>query len=895
MKTVSVLLCVIMVVLSIPFTAPVTAKAEGANLKTTLTDYAGQGGLSYTSTRLMSFDNGFGISRSSMSAYPTYDQTDKKQGAAAMSVTSSSDNSSFVALMTTVGAFNINITNTYAQNLKMWVYVNDPDLIACDHDSVHETPQEDSFTLLITLAYNTSSSFYRVQHTMHGAGWQEIDINFATDNVSENIRQDINWNLRYMNITCDALSGAQLKFDDLRLITYSTTAAKPAAPNNGRWISTCDFDQLDGGIISEWYGSSFDTEDKTQGSSSLRQEGYKIHEDYRITLSGMTTKAYYETDVLCFDFYIDDILKLSPSTSFRVGQSEAGTEHAYYSFDFSLFNAFANDMTGMVSGWNSIKIPLKATKLNVDTTFFGEGYTDLIIRKITIHNPGNEYTTVDNPYVLKIDNIYLTDKSNIDGIIFEENKIKDIYLHSGDEVFALANKDTYAVGTSSHKVVSHVAGIYTYEKRFAQPISLTQGDIIDLFAYVDGIPYLKGIFVEFSSSGTYNKNCARYNVSAGGLLDGKWKKLSFVCPGPTLPTTVPISENGYTCVLASSQTDDMYPDWENINYMRIGVSTTGACEVSFNGLNFNKSRDMFTYAGETLIGNAIENTEDYKVGEASYGNELTYETSVSATKVFADPMALEEGDTFGLWFYTSDASRTNDLCFDFSSSGKDVNVARFTYSSIDPLSILQKTIVDGWNYLEFVVPAKNELTTGVTVYNNGYKLLLRDTSEDAAALDWSNITYMRLFSVGKNTATAEDPVYVAFNGLTLLKKENFLNDSENVTVTGATGEWSTEQTATENSASYIATSTASGNIVITKQFIRPESMQYGEYIGTWVYIDNVSNLSRLHLQFNTIKGFNGNSVKYSYGTSDVNAVGNTFKDGWNYIKLFVPSVANDVV
>lgn len=420
-KIIAVLLSVVILVLSISVGGVVTASATGANQKTTLTDLAGNGGLSYTSTRLMDMDSTTGLDTSAMSSAARIDRTDKKQGKGAVSVNVPSAKSNAVLLQTKVGVFDFTVTDPYAQNIKMWVYVSDCDAIACDHDAVYDTPQEDSFTLNICFGNSTSGYNYSLQHTMHGSGWQEIDINFATDNVVEKTRKNINWNFRFLQIRCKTVSGVTVKFDDIRLIQYSTTYQIPECENNGRWISTCDYNALDGGIITEWYGSSFDLDEKSQGTSSLRIDGYPIHVDFRVTFSGMSTQMYYDRDVFCMDMYIDDIKNMSTTFEARIGQNEAGSsDYAYYAFSFGLMNRYANGGEGLKSGWNKLQMPFNKMIPKVCEDYYGEGYRDMIIYKITFFNPATAYTGADAPYTFRYDNLYVTDKSNLDLSFAEE-------------------------------------------------------------------------------------------------------------------------------------------------------------------------------------------------------------------------------------------------------------------------------------------------------------------------------------------------------------------------------------------------------------------------------------------------------------------------------------------
>ena len=77
-----------------------------------------------------------------MSATPRTDRWDRKQGRGSLSVTAGAAANQFVLFQTNVGAFNFTVTEPYAQNIKMWVYVSDCDAIACDHDAVYDCEAE---------------------------------------------------------------------------------------------------------------------------------------------------------------------------------------------------------------------------------------------------------------------------------------------------------------------------------------------------------------------------------------------------------------------------------------------------------------------------------------------------------------------------------------------------------------------------------------------------------------------------------------------------------------------------------------------------------------------------------------------------------------------------------
>lgn len=307
------------------------------------------------------------------------------------------------------GSLDFAITDKFKQTVKMWVYVNDIDLLVCDHDSVYENPQDGSGTLYIN--FKTAGGVAHTwQHTFYGSGWHEIELSFFCHNVSYDNLDKIDYsNINGLYIWCSAKAGLELRFDDMRLVTYSNPNYKePEAPYGGRWVSTLDYDSLDGANLTEWYGSSFDLEDKTQGSSSLAITGHKENVDHRVCIGVRDVPVNYLEDSLCFDLYLSDLKLVGTHWEMRF---EHNAQAAHYAADFSAILSKAYDENGkptaLKAGWNHIRIPLRNTKVNI-----GEAYTEkfadknLVLTQMVFYVQGTGESDKEN-YVIKYDNMYV--------------------------------------------------------------------------------------------------------------------------------------------------------------------------------------------------------------------------------------------------------------------------------------------------------------------------------------------------------------------------------------------------------------------------------------------------------------------------------------------------------
>ena len=398
------------IILCLSCFAAVAAQATHDENKSSLEDYSGQGYLKHNTESIFSFDD-------ETKMYSNYfgmaDTSDKMEGSASYSVSFSSAQNQAVAFSTTERAFNLSITDKLTQTVKMWVYVNDVNLIACDHDSVYDTPQANCGTLWIEFAKDSGKTHkYVIQHTFQGSGWHLMEISFNTDNVTYETRQKMDLtDMQWMRVRANVKDGLILKFDGLTKYTYTNEGyTQPECPNNGRWISTCDFDSLDGSIVTEWLASSFETEEKTQGSSSVSITAHKEHVDFRCVWGGLDVPLNQNTDIWHIEIYISDVSAMSDNMEIRLSQSESGDGYAYFEIGYAVMNRLANGGEGFKNGWNTVEVPLMLAKRNIDTEYYGSGMSFRLEHLVIFWEGASE----DTEYTLKYDNIYVYSREDSD-------------------------------------------------------------------------------------------------------------------------------------------------------------------------------------------------------------------------------------------------------------------------------------------------------------------------------------------------------------------------------------------------------------------------------------------------------------------------------------------------
>ena len=325
------------------------------------------------------------------------------------------DNAGWTLLNTPTDSFHLQITDKFKQTVKMWVYVNNYELMACDHDAVYGTPQVGSQTLYITLSEKMGGVGHTWQHTFYGNGWHEIELSFTCHNVAYPALGDINYdNLTSLRIWCSAKAGLEVYFDSMRVCTYDNPNYQtPEAPYGGRWLSTCDYDALDGPILTEWYGSYYDLDEKVQGTSSLAITGHNENVDHRVCIGIDDVDVVYEEDTICFDMYISDLALVGTDFQIRL---EHNAQAAHYSVNYTMLSgSVVNDKmqpTTLKSGWNHIQLPLKKTRVSIGAEYTDQFTNDLTLTQLVFYIAGTGKTEADN-YLIRYDNMYVAKTADL--------------------------------------------------------------------------------------------------------------------------------------------------------------------------------------------------------------------------------------------------------------------------------------------------------------------------------------------------------------------------------------------------------------------------------------------------------------------------------------------------
>ena len=188
---------------------------------------------------------------------------------------------------------------------------------------------------------------------------------------------------------------------------------QPEAPYGGRWLSTCDYDALDGPILTEWYGSYYDLEEKVQGSSSLAITGHMENVDHRVCIGIDDVDVVYAEDTICFDMYISDLALLGTDWQIRL---EHNAQAAHYSVNYNMItSSVVNDKmqpTNLKSGWNHIQLPLRKTNVSIGEQYKDQFTNDLTLTQLVFYIAGTGNTEEQN-YLIRYDNMYVAKTADL--------------------------------------------------------------------------------------------------------------------------------------------------------------------------------------------------------------------------------------------------------------------------------------------------------------------------------------------------------------------------------------------------------------------------------------------------------------------------------------------------
>ena len=372
------------------------AEVEGSPLKKQYSDYI----TTYTEQTLLDFDD---TDIEGANLYEKYeiDEEYPMEGLGALRFTIQKSDKSLTTLMWRSGnMFHFEAEDIHTATLKFWLFVDDTEKVVCDHDDVNGKRQVGQATFYFR-AFDSKGRIHCWNHTLTGDGWHEVELTFNTHNGLDD-------GFDYQNITgfgilVAAEKGTSVEIDDLRGVQYTTDYEPDELPGAGdRWITDGEYNALDGAIIQEWYGCSYDLEDKKFGNSSLRCEGDTSVTDFRTIISGLDVKLNYQEDVLVFWMKVD---KLNAINRLQIEMNQVQDNHEYELIlskaDLQTYGLSTKD-----GEWCQIIIPLSAFGQHLNVEKYGNGDT-ITMRAFRFVVSGVSGKT----YVVHLDRAYVTTKA----------------------------------------------------------------------------------------------------------------------------------------------------------------------------------------------------------------------------------------------------------------------------------------------------------------------------------------------------------------------------------------------------------------------------------------------------------------------------------------------------
>lgn len=368
------------------------AEYEGSPLKKQYSDYVKD----YTEEQLLSFDD---LDIPDMQLFENYsiDKDYQREGHGALRFVTTTGDRKLTQLMWGKGiAFDAAVEDTRKCTLKLWVYVDNDDMIACDHDAVYGQVQKDQATFFFRLMDNRGR-IHSWNHTLTGDGWHEVELSF---NIHNSVDSEFDYNhIANFGIMVGADAGTIIEFDDLRLVTYESDHVPETLPEGDRLITDGEYDAFDGAMIQEWYGCSYDLENKKFGNSSLRNQGDSSVNDFRTIISDLNIALDYENDTLVFWLKVE---KLSVIKDFFIELNQVQDNHEYEA-SFTVAQLQEYGLSKIDNEWCEIRIPLTAFNKNLSPDKYGENenITLYAFRFVT-------YSVSNKEYAINLDRVYIS-------------------------------------------------------------------------------------------------------------------------------------------------------------------------------------------------------------------------------------------------------------------------------------------------------------------------------------------------------------------------------------------------------------------------------------------------------------------------------------------------------
>lgn len=364
----------------------------GSPLKKQYSDYVN----TYTETPLFSFDE---LDAPGITTYEKVelDESYQLEGDAAWRFTITRNDKELTRLFWENGnAFSFAVADKQKTTLKFWLFVDDVDKVKCDHDDVYGKRQEGQATFFFRV-FDDKGRVYAWNHTLTGDGWHEVELTF---NIHNGFDEAFDFeHITSFGVLVAADQGTVIEFDDLRLVEYESDHTPEAAPEGGILITDAEYDAFDGAVIQEWYGASYDLENKQFGDSSLRLEGDSSVTDFRIIVSDLNIPLSYQNDTLVFWVNVENLANMD---NIFIELNQVQDSHEYEK-SFTKAELQQYGLSTKNGEWCEIAIPLSAFGKHLNVEKFGDAEDiTLYAFRFVVGAHGNK------TYVVHLDRVYLT-------------------------------------------------------------------------------------------------------------------------------------------------------------------------------------------------------------------------------------------------------------------------------------------------------------------------------------------------------------------------------------------------------------------------------------------------------------------------------------------------------
>ncbi|MBQ7318713.1 MAG: hypothetical protein IJW97_00840 [Clostridia bacterium] len=363
--------------------------AIGSPLKKMYSDYVSD----YTQRQLISFDR---LDLPGLAAVPEaqIDTEFAREGIGALRWTLPEDTHGLRRMVWAAGKqFELDVTDRHKTTLKLWLFIDTTDGIVCDHDSIYGAQGGQATFFFRVIDQNGGE--YCWNHTLTGDGWHEIELSFNIHNGYSPTFDMHHITGFYMMF--DGHAGTTVELDDLRVVEYRTDYSPAVMAGGERLITDSEYLALDGAIVQEWYGASYDTQDVMQGKSSLRCVGDDSVNDFRTIIANLSIPISHADDVLIVWAKIRDF---STVRNIFIELNQIQDVHEY---EISIPTArFAEYGLDKENEWCRLTVPLCDMRRNLRPEL-GNGETILLqnFRYCIVCAPGATYES-------HIDRVYIT-------------------------------------------------------------------------------------------------------------------------------------------------------------------------------------------------------------------------------------------------------------------------------------------------------------------------------------------------------------------------------------------------------------------------------------------------------------------------------------------------------